>query len=74
MCLTIPKKVIEIRNGGDLVVEDMDGQRQDVKSMIEVGIGDIVLVQQNVIIEKIDDESYQEMLKILKNTYTGGKN
>ena len=66
MCLTIPKKVIKIENG--LVsVEDISGRRQDLKTIVDVKIGDYVLSQQNVIIELLEKDQAQEMIEIFQN-------
>lgn len=68
MCLTIPKKVLEIK-GNSAVVENSSGDRQELKTLIELAVGDFVLSQQNVIIEKIDSKEAKDILKILN----GGK-
>lgn len=65
MCLTIPKKVLEI-NGGTVVVEDHNGARQELKTLIELSIGDFVMSQQNVVIEKMEKEQAQEIFNIIK--------
>ena len=65
MCLTIPKKVVEIK--GDLVVvETHNGDRQTLKTLVELAIGDFVLSQQNVVVEKIDSQYAEEIFKIIK--------
>lgn len=69
MCLTIPKKIIEV-SGNKFVVENASGKenkKQEVKSIIDVKVGDIVFTQNGVIIEKIDDEQLEEINNILKN-------
>lgn len=68
MCLTIPKKVIEI---GDefVVVEDFSGGRQKIKSIIELKTGDYVATQQNVAIEKIEKKYAEEIFKMINQTY-----
>ena len=66
MCLTIPKKVLEIRENS-VVVETYSGVRQELKSMIDLSIGDSVLSQSNIIIEKIDAAEADEILKLLPN-------
>lgn len=66
MCLTIPKKVIEVKEG-EVVVEDHNGNRQTMKTLVELAAGDFVLSQQNIVIEKMDLEIAKEMLKMLKN-------
>lgn len=66
MCLTIPKKVIAI-DGERVVVENPDGIGQEVKTIIDLKVGDFVLTQQNVIIEKIDKKYAEEIFKMIKN-------
>jgi len=70
MCLTIPKKVIEI-NENSVVVEDFKGSRQELKTIVELAIGDFVLSQQNIIIEKMEESEAKEILNILDSK--GGK-
>ena len=65
MCLTIPKKVVEI-NGNSVVVETHSGDRQTLKTLVELAIGDFVLSQQNVIVEKIDSQYAEEIFNIIK--------
>ncbi len=65
MCLTIPKKVVKI-NGNSVVVETHGGDRQTLKTLIELAIGDFVLSQQNIVIEKIDKHYAKEIFKIIK--------
>ena len=65
MCLTIPKRVLEVRS--DLIVtEDFQGNRQEMKTLIELAIGDFVISQNNIIIEKIDKDLAKEILNIMK--------
>lgn len=66
MCLTIPKKVLEISENG-VVVETYTGDRQTLKSVIKLDVGDFILSQQNMIIEKMDAEMAGEILKILRH-------
>ena len=62
----IVKKVIKIENG--LVsVEDFSGKRQELKTIIEVELGDYVLSQQNVIIEILEKEQAEEMINIFQD-------
>lgn len=65
MCLTIPKKVIGI-DGGLVIVETHSGDRQTLKTLVELAIGDFVLTQQNVVVEKIDKQYAEEIFKIIK--------
>lgn len=64
MCLTIPKKVVEIKENS-VIVENYNGDRQELKSIVELAIGDFVLSQQNVVIEKMDKIQAVEILNIL---------
>lgn len=61
VCLAIPKKVVEI-NGDILTVELPNGTRQEVKSIVELTIGDFCLTQQNMAIEKMDKEDAEELI------------
>lgn len=65
MCLTIPKKVVSVENG-IFTVEDPEGHRQDVKSLVELGVGDYVITQQNVVIEKMPQEEAQEIFEMIR--------
>ena len=64
MCLTIPKKVVEIRENS-VIVENHDGDRQELKTIVKLTVGDFVLSQQNVVIEKMDKQEAEEILDII---------
>ena len=64
MCLTIPKKVLEIKENS-VIVEDHNGHRQELKSLIELAVGDFVLSKQNIVIEKIEAEYAEEIFNII---------
>lgn len=66
MCLTIPKKVIS-KEGDFFTVENPFGARQKVRSIVEVKIGDKVLTQQNIIIQKISKKDFEEINKLFNN-------
>lgn len=66
MCLTIPKKVVEIR-GNSVIVENYKGDRQELKTLIELAIGDFVISQQNVVLEKMERDLAEDILKILQH-------
>lgn len=66
MCLTIPKKVLSEENG--LYIVSKDGKsKQKVKSIIKIRVGDFVLTQNNVIIQKITKKQAGEINKILNS-------
>ena len=64
MCLTIPKKVIEIRSGS-VIVEDHDGDRQELKTLLKLSVGDFVISQQNIVYEKIPKKYAEQIFKII---------
>ncbi|HEX7586183.1 MAG TPA: HypC/HybG/HupF family hydrogenase formation chaperone [Patescibacteria group bacterium] len=64
MCLTIPKKVLR-KKGNNYVVEKSDGKKQEVKSIIKINIGDYVVTQSNVIIQKLSKKQAQEINDLL---------
>lgn len=70
MCLTIPKKVVEIRENS-VVVESHDGNRQEMKTLIELTIGDFVISQQNIILEKMSKKYAEEMLTLIFDIKSG---
>ncbi|MCX6765687.1 MAG: HypC/HybG/HupF family hydrogenase formation chaperone [Candidatus Moranbacteria bacterium] len=65
MCLTIPKKVIVVEKDF-VIVENPSGDRQKVKSMIDLKIGDYCLTQQGIVVEKIGEGEARKIFKILK--------
>ena len=64
MCLTIPKKVIS-REGDFFVVENPEGARQKVKSIVPLKIGDYALTQQNIIVQKIGKKDADKIFEII---------
>jgi len=69
MCLTIPKKVIEIKKD-TIIVENPAGVRQEVKSIVDLKAGDFCLTQQNIAVQKIGKEEAAEIFEIMNH---GGK-
>lgn len=65
MCLTIPKKVIEIKKD-TVIVENPAGDKQKVKSIVKIKVGDSVLTQNNIIIQKITKKQAQEIAELFK--------
>lgn len=64
MCLTMPRKVISV-SGRAVVLENLDGTRQDYRTVIDLAVGDFVLTQGGIAVEKIADEHVQEFLDII---------
>lgn len=65
MCLTIPKKVIS-RQGDFFIVENPAGDRQKLKSIVKIKVGDNVLTQNSVIIQKISKKQALEIDELFK--------
>lgn len=65
MCLTIPKQVISFKNGQAKVKSPTKGS-QEVGALIKVKKGDWVLIQNNVIIQKINPKQAKEINKLLE--------
>lgn len=74
MCLTIPKKVISIGENNMVTVELPDGTRQDVKTIVELKPGDFCLTQQNVAIERVEENDIKEIFNILKGKIDESEN
>lgn len=66
MCLAIPSKIIEIEEFKATV--DVYGARREINLMLmpeDVEIGDYVLVHAGFAIQKVEQESAEEALKII---------
>lgn len=70
MCLTIPQKIVEILSSGEVMVEDHAGNRRKLKTLIELAVGDFVISQQNIVLEKMEREYAEEIFKLI-NTKGG---
>lgn len=65
MCLAIPSKIISINNL--MATVDVMGARRDVSLILlpeEADVGDYVLVHAGFALQKIDEETAQESLKL----------
>ena len=67
MCLTIPKKVISIKNGVIRVVPINGKMIEEAGSIIKVKKGDWVITQNSIIINKITSRQAKEVCKIFNN-------
>ncbi|MBS1234570.1 MAG: hypC [Nitrospirae bacterium] len=66
MCLAIPSRIVEVDNFRAMV--DVYGARREINLMLmpeEVGIGDYVLVHAGFAIQKVEQESAYEALKVI---------
>jgi hydrogenase expression/formation protein HypC len=66
MCLAIPSKIVEIKEG--LGIIDADGVIRKVSLLLldEAQVGDYVIVHAGFALHKIDEEAALESLKILR--------
>jgi hydrogenase expression/formation protein HypC len=67
MCLAVPSKIVEIDNL--VATVDVYGARKKISLMLlpePVGIGDYVLIHAGFAIQKVDEKSALESLKLLK--------
>ncbi len=65
MCLAIPGKIMAIKN--QLATVDFSGIEKEINiSLVDVKIGEYVMVHAGFAIEKMDDEYAKEMQGYLK--------
>jgi hydrogenase expression/formation protein HypC len=66
MCLAIPSRIVEIKEG--LGIIDADGVIRKVSLLLldEAKVGDYVIVHAGFALHKIDEEAALESLKILR--------
>jgi len=67
MCLAIPSKITKIEN--EMAVIDVDGVQRQASLLLlaDAQVGDYVIVHAGFAIQKIDEASAQETLKLLKD-------
>lgn len=65
MCLAVPGKVVEIKDSIGIV--DFNGLKREVRlDLVDVKIGDYVIVHTGFAIEKMDEKDALESLEIWK--------
>lgn len=65
MCLAVPGKVIEIKDSVGIV--DFNGVKREVRlDLVDVNVGDYVIVHTGFAIEKMDEKEALESLEIWK--------
>jgi hydrogenase expression/formation protein HypC len=61
MCLAIPGKIVEV--GENYFVIDYESEKREVNfSMVEVAVGDYVIVNNKIIIAKVPEERAKEFI------------
>jgi hydrogenase expression/formation protein HypC len=72
MCLAVPSRIVEIRDGVALI--DVDGVRRETSLLLleDPRVGDYVIVHAGFAIHKIDEEEAQETLRLLREAMALG--
>jgi hydrogenase expression/formation protein HypC len=61
MCLAIPGKIVEV--GENYFVVDYESEKREVNfSMVEVAVGDYVIVNNKIIIAKVPEERAKDFI------------
>ena len=75
MCLAIPGKIVEIdKNKEHATVDYGDGTKRKANvTLVDVKIGDYVLVHAGFAIEVLDEKEAQETLDLFREMLTSGE-
>ncbi len=72
MCLTIPAKVIFVKNNKAKV--DFIGKKEEVDTqLVKVKVGDYVMVSNGFAIKKVNKKEAAETLKVFKTCLPAGR-
>jgi len=76
MCLAIPGKIIEIDNKKEIAVVDYGNgtKRKANVSLVNVKLGEYVLVHAGFAIEKLNEKEAQETLDLFREMLSAGGN
>ena len=68
MCLAIPSKVIEIKDGSTVIVDTMGSKRLVSTMLLEepAVIGDYLLIHVGYAMQKIDEKEAEESLNLFR--------
>ena len=74
MCLAIPGKIIEIDNKNEIASIDYgDGTKRKANvSLVDVKLGDYVLIHAGFAIEKLNEKEAQETLDLFREMLSAG--
>ncbi len=53
MCLAIPGKIVKLKKNGKIAVIDYGSEKREAANVIKARVGDSVLAQHKVVVEKI---------------------
>lgn len=63
MCLSVPGKVVEI---GEKIVVDYSSERREVDmSLVDLEVGDYVIVSGGVVVSKVEEEKAEKFLEMV---------
>ncbi len=65
MCLSVPGKIIEIKKNEVIVDYDIE-KRKGILITKDFKVGDYVIIQGGIVIEKIPEDEAKEALKLYK--------
>lgn len=65
MCLTIPGKIIEIKEDS-FIIDYVSEKREAIAGVIDVKMGDYVIVSNKIIIKKIPEDNAKKILEMLQ--------
>lgn len=73
MCLAMPARVVEIREG-DLAVVDLAGVRKEVSLALvdEVAVGDYVILHVGYALQKLDTDEAEKTLALFAEMVASG--
>lgn len=66
MCLSIPAKILEIKN--NKAIADFQGKKQkvDIQLIKDIKVGEYALISNGFIIKKIESKEAEEIIRTLK--------
>lgn len=67
MCLAMPVKIVELRDG-NLAVADLDGVRKEISLALvdDIGVGDYVILHAGYALQKLDIEEAEQTLALFR--------
>jgi hydrogenase maturation factor len=68
MCLSIPGKVIEIKENGECIVDYETEKRTGKILTKDIKIGDYVILSNKIVVMKVPKEQAQDYLNAIKET------
>lgn len=69
MCLAIPSRIVEIKDG--MATVDVEGIRKEASLLLleDPKVGDYVIIHAGFAIQTIDEEDARETLRILRESF-----